>query len=128
MKFHSDSDCLSYEGSFHNDCIEGKGLLQYRNGDSYTGAFKQNLKNGLGLYRHANGDELEGTWVEDRKDGFFTIKMGGKEETGNFVEDERDGRFETREGGRIYAEFWSKGRKDYARGTQIIDNVSQLPI
>ena len=42
------------------DCIEGKGLYHYENGDVYEGDFHNGLRSGKGVYRYKNGDVYEG--------------------------------------------------------------------
>ncbi len=56
---------LKYTGQFQNGKFEGKGLLNYPNGDIYEGSFLNGKKNGYGEYKYAKGDIYKGTYVDD---------------------------------------------------------------
>ncbi|MCX8000455.1 MAG: hypothetical protein N3A69_16130, partial [Leptospiraceae bacterium] len=51
------------------DCKNGKGVLEYSNGDKYEGEFKQGRFEGKGKYSFKAGDVYEGDFVQDKFSG-----------------------------------------------------------
>lgn len=51
-----------YIGSFVNGKSEGKGTIEYSNGDSYTGDWKDGKYYGNGVLTQQNGIKVEGQW------------------------------------------------------------------
>lgn len=86
-----------YEGEFGNNPFaeeedgeeyirEGKGIMQYTNGDIYEGKWDYDYKDGQGIMTYANGDVYEGYWYEDMLDGDGIIKYAnGDVYTGELV-------------------------------------------
>lgn len=54
-----------YTGSFHQDAIEGEGIMLYHNGDRYKGEFSQNKRHGFGKCLYKNGDRYKGSSTVD---------------------------------------------------------------
>lgn len=46
----------------------GKGRVQYENGDTYEGSFVKGLRNGEGTFTAADGARYEGNWTKKRKE------------------------------------------------------------
>lgn len=57
----------SYEGEFLMGQFEGKGTLQYENGESYVGDFRNGKKHGQGVYNYSNGSVYKGKFEDDVK-------------------------------------------------------------
>ena len=54
-----------FEGEFHNDSYNGKGIYIWANGNKYEGGFKGDKKEGKGKFTFADGDTVECLWKED---------------------------------------------------------------
>ena len=59
LSFGAESKCL--EGN----CITGKGVKQYEEGDKYSGEFKEGKRSGHGTLISENGRRYEGEWLND---------------------------------------------------------------
>ena len=63
----------------------GKGILEYSNGDIYNGKFKNDLKDGFGIFRFFNGDTYNGFFKENIRSGFGILKhLNGSIYSGTF--------------------------------------------
>lgn len=84
---YNSPDGWSYQGEWVHDVIEGKGSLQYANGDSYTGIFVNGEKSGEGTYYFSDGSVYEGTWEHDMWNGVGTFtSIHGFSYKGDFKE------------------------------------------
>ena len=53
-----DGQKLTYDGDFKKGKFEGKGTLEFYNGDSYSGDFIRGLMHGRGILKYKNGLKL----------------------------------------------------------------------
>jgi hypothetical protein len=60
------------------DCINGKGVYQYKSGAKYAGRFYNRLANGFGVLRFTNGDIYEGEWKDHKRNGKGKLVAKGK--------------------------------------------------
>ena len=72
-----------YIGQFHNDKLDGKGVMQWPDGRKYDGEWQMDNMHGLGSFTWADGRSYEGGWRNNQPHGtakFTTasgeIKMG----------------------------------------------------
>jgi hypothetical protein len=74
---HGHLECpeFVYEGQFSNAIQNGKGKVQYANGDVYEGDFRMSQMEGRGMYKYANGDLYEGEMRGNMFDGYGTMKL-----------------------------------------------------
>lgn len=74
------------------DCNNGKGFMEYKNGNKYQGDFKNGVKDGKGTLTLGD-DKYEGDWKNDLKDGkgTYTYWDGTKYE-GDFKDNTFDGK------------------------------------
>lgn len=49
--------------------MNGKGEMQWDNGDRYEGNFTKGKKEGIGIMNYANGDQYKGEFRENLMDG-----------------------------------------------------------
>lgn len=49
--------------------MNGKGVLNFRNGDKYEGDWKDGKMDGNGVYEYANGGKYVGEFKDDNKSG-----------------------------------------------------------
>lgn len=54
---------------------EGKGRIEWPNGNSYEGQWKKDMPNGEGTYTFSNGIVYQGQWVNNVAKGHGTITM-----------------------------------------------------
>jgi len=82
-----------YEGDFKYDRMEGKGIFYYINGDRYEGDFKYDRIEGWGIMYYDNGDRYEGTWKNYMREGkgIMFYKNGNRYE-GDFKNDKKEGK------------------------------------
>ena len=87
-------DDYRYEGSFHNDMKNGKGVLQYLNSDDkYEGEFKDDKITGYGYYVWENGQTYKGDFIEGKMDGKGIYKWpDGIEYEGEYKDNIREGK------------------------------------
>ncbi|XP_059147686.1 radial spoke head 1 homolog [Physella acuta] len=62
---HISSSGIIYQGSWKNDCMNGKGKLTHPSNASYEGEFVNNQFHGFGKYTWSNGSYYEGNFVEN---------------------------------------------------------------
>jgi len=65
-KFANEIDLVSYEGSFDNDKMEGKGIYICPEGE-YEGEFKDGIRTGNATFVSKNGDKYVGNYEDDKK-------------------------------------------------------------
>jgi len=87
-------DDYRYEGSFHDDMKNGKGVLQYLNSDDkYEGEFKDDKITGYGYYVWENGHTYKGDFIEGKMDGKGIYKWpDGIEYEGEYKNNIREGK------------------------------------
>lgn len=56
------------------NCINGKGVYKFNNGDLYIGSFKRMVPSGVGIMHYSNGQMREGIW----KEGEFELAIKNK--------------------------------------------------
>jgi hypothetical protein len=110
---------VQYEGECDEaGDAEGRGKMQYSNGDVYEGEFRAGNKEGRGTYQYGNGDMYEGEWKAEKQEGRGTFRWAN----GNVYEGEwkagiKHGHGTTRSAnGDVYVGEYMAGRKD-GRGT-----------
>ena len=82
-----------YDGDWKNDIRDGQGTQIYVNGDIYTGKWKDDMKNGQGTFTYINGDIYTGFFLDDKKYGRGTFTYSnGDIYTGEFLDDKKYGR------------------------------------
>lgn len=82
----------TYEGSWLNDKLHGKGKMDWVNGDTYEGEYKDDLRHGFGKMRFKNGDTYEGTFVGGQMHGQGRyVWRNGEIFEGNFKNGVMDG-------------------------------------
>ena len=62
----------SYEGKFHQNSRQGKGVLTYNSGHVYNGEWNNDLREGRCIYKYFYGDIYEGSYFNDHKSGTGT--------------------------------------------------------
>ena len=57
---------VKYEGEFMDDLMDGKGKIEFKNGDLFYGNFFKNKIEGKGIYiKKENGEHVNGEWREN---------------------------------------------------------------
>ncbi|CAF2065347.1 unnamed protein product [Rotaria magnacalcarata] len=56
-------------GQWKDGKYNGKGKMNFANGEMYTGDWVDNNRTGQGLYIYTNGDRYEGQWKDDKMNG-----------------------------------------------------------
>lgn len=87
-------DDYRYEGSFHDDMKNGKGILQYLNSDDkYEGEFKDDKITGYGYYIWDNGHTYKGDFIDGKMNGKGLYKWpDGIEYEGEYRDNIREGK------------------------------------
>jgi hypothetical protein len=136
-------DGAVYEGEFRNGKIDGKGMLQFRNGNRYIGNwsnqrpqgkgrmkyaneneyfgdFDQGKINGMGRMVYSNGDTYDGEWLEGKPHGKGTFQKANLDTyTGDFKDGQYDGYGEIKYVyGATYKGYWKDG-KYHGQGTLV---------
>ncbi|MBP7473676.1 MAG: hypothetical protein KBF83_07720 [Pyrinomonadaceae bacterium] len=76
----------TYEGDFVNGKHVGHGTYTFKNGQVYVGQFSDNLRNGKGRFTFSDGSVYEGSFVNDNFIGHGTyISKSGSNQTGKFT-------------------------------------------
>lgn len=119
-------DSAVYDGTIRNGRLEGKGILQWRNGAKYIGEFKNGLKHGAGEFISAHGDKYIGTYKHGLEEGRGTYlfnhgdKYHGEVKNGDL---EGQGKYYFSNGD-VYSGNFKKGNAEgqgeylYANGTK----------
>ena len=76
LTFGSDT----YEGTFLDNKMNGRGVYKCSNGNTYDGKWKDGLRDGWGVYKYKNGNVFKGNWRNGVKHevGVFTYSDGCK--------------------------------------------------
>lgn len=61
-------------GCISGNCVNGKGIFIFPNGDIYVGDFYGGKRSGVGVCYYSNQSEYKGRWVSDLPDGQGTMK------------------------------------------------------
>lgn len=69
VKLELDQGQLVYNGQVKNQRPEGKGVLEYANGDRYEGEFKNGAFHGQGTFRSHTGWVYTGEFKKGQADG-----------------------------------------------------------
>jgi hypothetical protein len=69
------SDGFTYEGSWAQGAMEGRGSATYPHGQIYNGLFSNGRREGRGTILFTNGAVYEGRFRDDDVDGQGTMKM-----------------------------------------------------
>ena len=67
---------LVYEGEYKKGLREGKGLYNYKDGETYEGMFVNGLREGKGIFTWSDGLKWEGTFKNDDLHGEGTFTEG----------------------------------------------------
>lgn len=82
----------SYEGDWENDLQEGQGNLRYSNRNEYSGMWKEGRKHGHGIMFYEDGAVYEGNWDNDRRHGRGSmVYHDGMKYSGMWENDKRHG-------------------------------------
>jgi len=73
-----------YRGSFANGKRDGRGTMNYANGNIYIGYWKENKWNGFGTLSWFNGDRYEGYFSEGLKSGYGALYFKNSETVERF--------------------------------------------
>ena len=57
---------LSFGQCVSGNCIDGIGTAIYSNGNKYVGEFTNGIPNGKGVMNFMDGDEFSGTWINGK--------------------------------------------------------------
>ncbi len=86
-----------YIGEWKNGKADGKGRLEYKNGNIYYGEWKNGRANGVGEMSYADGTKYVGEWVDSHAHGYGTIYdkdnsiiYQGKWDKGKMVDKEQE--------------------------------------
>ena len=69
------TDGFTYDGTWVDNAMEGRGSATYPRGQEYNGMFSQGRREGRGTIRFTNGAVYEGRFRDDAIDGQGTMKM-----------------------------------------------------
>ena len=70
--------------------MNGKGQLNYENGNFYKGEFKDDIKHGVGIYTWQTGKKIEGWWNNGKQEGEAKYTNdNGQSRIGIWVDGER---------------------------------------
>jgi len=64
---YNDGD--KYDGEWKNAKFEGRGIYTWKDGDRYIGDFKNGFKDGKGIMYWKDGDRYEGDFRNDKREG-----------------------------------------------------------
>ena len=82
-----------YEGEWKNDSKDGKGIYYRNNGDIFEGECKNGYHEGKGIYYYDNGDRYEGDFKNGNSEGkgIYYWNNGNRYE-GDFKNDKSEGK------------------------------------
>ena len=82
-----------YAGQWLDDARHGRGVFNYKNGDSYNGEWKNGVRHGVGILTLAGeGGVYEGEWFNDKRHGFGVFDyVNGDHFEGAWVEGLKEG-------------------------------------
>jgi hypothetical protein len=82
-----------YAGQWLDDARHGRGVFNYKNGDSYNGEWKNGVRHGVGILTLAgDGGVYEGEWFNDKRHGFGVFDyVNGDHFEGAWVEGLKEG-------------------------------------
>ena len=69
------SNGISYEGSFVDDLYEGYGVYKWPDGSIYKGNYKGGKFHGQGVWTGSIGRSYEGEYVEGLEEGFGILRL-----------------------------------------------------
>lgn len=82
-----------YEGELDNGTLHGIGTYKYASGHIYTGEYKFNMRYGKGIFIYPSGDIYEGEWKNDTKHGKGCVKYAcGNIYEGNYMNGKKHGK------------------------------------
>ena len=85
-------DGNQYEGEFHKGQMHGKGTYDFFNGAKYEGEWMNGLYEGYGKFYYTDGGSYEGEWKNADKHGYGKqIAVEGDIYEGEWFEDKRQG-------------------------------------
>jgi pathogenesis-related protein 1 len=67
---NSNLNNIKKTGCISGDCVDGKGIYVWDNGDTYTGYFKNGNLNGEGKYIWSTGVWYDGDWIGNTQNGY----------------------------------------------------------
>lgn len=114
-----------YEGGFKGDKREGEGVFKAQTGGEYRGEWRQGLAHGKGKMVYANGEEYTGDWVQGRKEGQGVLEAkNGEKYEGQFKADAFDGQgVLSLPNGSYYKGSW-RGGKMNGKGLYRLSQIS----
>jgi len=107
----------TYQGEWHQNLKQGKGVFKYQNGDVYEGSWSKGMKHGAGIYTYSSGDRYEGMFKDNLLHGKGTlISANGDRLEGVWLNDEIHGdAILTTASGQCYKEVYEKGERTSSR-------------
>lgn len=98
-------DGAVFKGEVFRGKQQGKGEMQYPNGDRYVGEFFEDFKDGEGKYYFSSGQRYEGSFKNGNFEGQGTMFYAdGSKYVGSWKDDKRNGKG---------IEYNSKGRVEF---------------
>ncbi|MEP0944688.1 MAG: peptidoglycan-binding protein [Rhizobiaceae bacterium] len=79
-----DWQTATYNGDFRKGKMNGRGILQYPNGDRYDGEFQEDQRDGKGIYEWSRGNRYDGQWKNGKPDGEGTFLNNGAHYAGSW--------------------------------------------
>ncbi|MFN8254810.1 MAG: caspase family protein [Bacteroidales bacterium] len=99
-------------GCLSGDCVNGKGIYVFDNGEKYIGEIKNSKREGKGTYFFNSGEWYKGEWKNNQRNGEGTNYFAdGEKYTGNWKNDQRNGYgTHTYVDGTVKTGMWEMGR------------------
>ncbi|TAH17754.1 MAG: hypothetical protein EAZ08_13065 [Cytophagales bacterium] len=86
-------DGSKYTGEWHDDMMEGYGVLSLLDGTKYEGYWRNGKRDGFGTYKWANGDTYQGQFKDNKRAGDGILKMkDGSEYSGQWANNMANGK------------------------------------